>query len=182
MLGVGDGLREGAGASVEGLLAGGYDVQLVTGDNPRAARAVADAVGIETLAAEVRPADKRAHVAALQAQGRRVAFVGDGINDAPALGQADLGLAFASGTDVALESGDAVLVSSDPRRVVTALRLARRTYRTIAQNLGWAFAYNVAAIPAAALGWLDPMIAAGAMALSSVSVVANSLRVRRFAR
>jgi len=179
-LAVGDGLREGAAESVAALHALGLEVQLVTGDHARAARAVGDALGIAQVVAEARPADKRDHVAALQAQGHRVAFVGDGVNDAPALGQADLGLALATGTDVAVESGDAVLVSSDPRASVTALALARRTYRTIAQNLVWAFAYNVAAIPAAAWGALDPMIAAGAMALSSVSVVANSLRVRRF--
>jgi heavy metal translocating P-type ATPase len=172
--------REGAAAAVVALHAMGVEVHLVTGDNPRAARAVADELGIQRVVAEARPDEKAAAVAALQSRGRRVAFVGDGINDAPALGQADLGLAVGTGADVAIESGGAVLVSGDPRLTVMALALARRTYRTIGQNLFWAFTYNAAAIPLAALGGLDPMVAAGAMALSSVSVVTNSLRLRRW--
>ena len=175
-----DAPREGAAAAVAALHAMDVEVHLVTGDNPRAARALADELGVQRVVAEARPDEKAATVAALQRRGRRVAFVGDGINDAPALGQADLGLAVGTGTDVAIESGSAVLVSGDPRLTVTALTLARRTYRTIGQNLVWAFAYNAAAIPLAALGGLDPMIAAGAMALSSVSVVSNSLRLRRW--
>jgi Cu+-exporting ATPase len=132
--------------------------------------------------AEVLPAGKAEAVAALQAEGRTVAFVGDGINDAPALTRADLGMAVGTGTDVAIEAGEVVLMSGDPALVHTGLRLARAAFRTIRQNLFWAFAYNTAAIPLAAAGLLDPMIAAGAMALSSVSVVANSLRLRRFGR
>ncbi len=180
LLALADAPREGAAAAVAALHAMDVEVHLVTGDNPRAARALADALGVERVVAEARPDEKAAAVAALQDRGRRVAFVGDGINDAPALGQADLGLAVGTGTDIAIESGGAVLVSGDPRLTVTALSLARRTYRTIGQNLFWAFVYNAAAIPLAALGALDPMVAAGAMALSSVSVVSNSLRLRRW--
>jgi Cu+-exporting ATPase len=172
--------REDAPAAIAALRRLGVDVHLVTGDNPRAARAAAQALGIEHVVAEARPDEKAAMVAALQRAGQRVAFVGDGINDAPALGQADLGLAVGTGTDVAIESGSAVLVSGDPRLAAIALALARRTYHTIGQNLFWAFAYITAAIPVAALSGLDPMLAAGAMAFSSVSVVTNSLRLRRW--
>jgi P-type E1-E2 ATPase len=130
----------------------------------------------------VLPAEKAEAVARLQGEGRTVAFVGDGINDAPALTRADLGMAVGTGTDAAIEAGDVVLMSGDPALVRTALDLAAATFRTIRQNLFWAFAYNTAAIPLAAAGLLDPMIAAAAMALSSVSVVTNSLRLRRFGR
>ena len=126
------------------------------------------------------PGEKASEIDRLQTAGRTVAFVGDGINDAPALTAADLGIAVGTGTDIAIESGDIVLMSGDPALVPTSVELARATFRTIRQNLFWAFAYNTAAIPLAAAGLLDPMIAAGAMALSSVSVVANSLRLRRF--
>jgi Cu+-exporting ATPase len=127
------------------------------------------------------PAEKADHVAGIQAGGRSVVFVGDGINDAPALTQADLGMAMGSGTDVAVEAGDVVLLNADARLVPVAIELAATTLRTIKQNLAWAFGYNTAAIPLAAAGLLDPMIAAAAMALSSVSVVLNALRLRRFA-
>jgi heavy metal translocating P-type ATPase len=155
---------------------------MLTGDSRHTADAIASIIGIDDVVAEVLPGEKSEAVARMQASGQVVAFVGDGINDAPALTVADLGMAVGSGTDVAIEAGDVVLMSGDPATSVTAIKLARRTFRTIKQNLFWAFAYNTAAIPLAALGFLDPMIAAGAMAFSSVSVVTNSVRLRRFGR
>ncbi len=179
-LSVADSLRPSAAPAVAALQASGVEVAMVTGDNRRTANAIAAQVGITRVAAEVLPGAKADEVARLQAEGRTVAFVGDGINDAPALTRADLGMAVGTGTDVAIEAGDVVLMSGDPALARTALGLAGATFRIIRQNLFWAFGYNTAAIPLAAAGFLDPIIAAATMALSSVSVVSNSLRLRRY--
>ncbi len=182
VVGVADTLRVEAPEAVRQLDERGLRITLLTGDNERTARAIAGEVGIDRVLAGVHPEDKQAEIARLQEDGEVVAMVGDGINDAPALVQADLGVAVGTGTDVAIESADLTLMRADLTGVVTALDLSRRTERTIRQNLGWAFGYNVLAIPVAALGLLSPAVAGGAMAASSVSVVANSLRLRRFGR
>jgi P-type Cu+ transporter len=175
-----DSVKPTSAEAVRELVALGLTPVLLTGDREETARRVAADVGIERVLAEVLPDGKAEEIRRLQAEGRVVAMVGDGVNDAPALAQADLGLAIGTGTDVAIEASDLTLVSGDLRAAGDAIRLARRTLRTIRGNLFWAFAYNVAAIPLAVAGLLNPVVAAAAMGFSSVFVVTNSLRLRRF--
>jgi Cu+-exporting ATPase len=175
-----DTVKPTSAVAVAALRALGLRPVLLTGDNATTARAVAAEVGIEEVIAEVLPSGKAEVIRRLQAQGAVVAMIGDGVNDAPALAQADLGLSIGTGTDVAIEASDITLVSGDLRAAADAIRLSRATLRTIKQNLAWAFGYNVAAVPLAMAGLLDPVIAGAAMALSSLSVVANALRLRRF--
>ncbi len=181
VIAIADTAKSDAKEAVERLMSRGIAVAMLTGDNKRTANAIAASLGIHetNVLAEVLPAEKANDIKRLQHAGHKVAFVGDGINDAPALVQADLGIAVGTGTDIAIEAGGIVLVKGSPSKVVDAIALSQRTFTTIRQNLFWAFFYNAAAIPFAALGFLTPMIASAAMAFSSVSVVTNSLRIRR---
>ena len=178
---VADTIKPGSADAVAGLRELGLRPMLLTGDNRATAEAVAAEVGIDEVIAEVLPADKADVVRRLQAEGRVVAMVGDGVNDSPALAQADLGLAIGTGTDVAIEASDLTLVSGDLGAAADAIRLSRRTLRTIKANLFWAFAYNIAALPLAVTGYLNPIVAGAAMMASSLFVVTNSLRLRSFA-
>jgi Cu+-exporting ATPase len=179
-LSFGDSIKPSAAAAVARLQAMGVKTMLISGDNAGSANAVAAAVGITNVRAEVLPADKAAVVQSLQQAGEKVAMVGDGINDAPALAAADIGIAMAGGADVAMHTAGITLLRGDPALVADAIDISKRTYRKIRQNLGWAFAYNIIAIPLAAFGYLNPVIAGAAMAFSSVSVISNALLLRRW--
>ncbi|MEK7497219.1 MAG: heavy metal translocating P-type ATPase [Patescibacteria group bacterium] len=180
LIAIADAIKNDSIATIAALQKKNIRVVMMTGDNLRTGQAIAKQLGITEVLAEILPQGKAAAVAKIQAENLKVAFVGDGINDAPALVQADLGLAMGTGTDIAIEAGGMVLMQGSPLKVLEALYLTKRTFRIIKQNLFWAFVYNLAAVPLAALGFLNPIIAAGAMALSSVSVVSNSLRLKRF--
>ena len=174
-----DGLKESSAEAIKHLKHRGIKTVMLTGDNSFVAREIARQVGIDEVQAEVMPADKVAIIKRLQEEGNFVAMVGDGINDSPALAAANVGIAMGTGTDVAMEAGDVVLVKGDLSKAAEAISLSEATLRNIKQNLFWAFIYNTVGVPVAALGFLNPEFSAAAMALSSVSVVLNALRLRR---
>jgi len=180
LLAFGDTVKESARRAVERLHLTSVRTLMITGDSRGAADSVANALGLDEVIANVLPGDKADAVARLRAAGQTVAMVGDGINDAPALAAADIGIAMGTGTDVAMGAAGITLMRGDPALVADAIDISRQTYRKIRQGLGWAFLYNVAGIPLAAFGYLNPVVAGAAMALSSVSVVTNALLLRRW--
>ncbi len=180
LFGVQDGIKETSKEAIELLKKRNIKTVMITGDNEKVANAIAKEVGIDEVHAGVTPDKKVEIIAQLQKDGHFVAMAGDGINDSPALAKADVGIAMGTGTDVAIETGDLVLVKGDLQKAVEAIELSRATLRNIKQNLFWAFIYNSIGIPLAALGFLSPAVSAGAMAFSSVSVVLNALRLKRF--
>jgi len=180
LIGLSDTVKEHSIEALEEMKKLGMNIILMTGDNQKTALKIGKTVGIENIIANLLPNQKLDEIKKLQSEGKVIAMIGDGINDAPALAQADIGIAIGTGTDIASETADIVLVKGDLRTVNTAIRLSKKMMNTIYQNIFWAFIYNIILIPLAALGYLNPMFAAGAMALSSVSVVTNSLRLKYF--
>ncbi|MDF2505000.1 HAD-IC family P-type ATPase, partial [Clostridium sp.] len=175
-----DKIKDDSIEAVKALKKLNIKVYMLTGDNEKAAFTVAKKVGINNIIAEVQPKDKAQEVDKLRSEGKIVAMVGDGINDAPALATADIGFAMGTGTDVAIETGDIVLLNGELKSLVTAIKLSKRTMRKIKQNLFWAFIYNIVGIPIAAMGYLNPVVASVAMCFSSISVLLNSLSLKRF--